>query len=1070
MVTEPSPGPGEVVDHLGIPQTVAAAELGVGGTGLVREVMLLEQCEVGQPPAIPRLGAERLDGNREDAADPVGAEACFRLGIAIVGLLDDCVERDMRLPPPSLLPPSGEGRVRAESFCARAQERPEATTSRVVPSEPFLLERRKKKPLREVLGIRFVEAAPPPEKRHHRPAVGPCQQFPGLTTTVGVAVAERLHDRMPGVRKAGRGGFLGRDPERYESPGLCARRGAWRLPTGAPRHFTAHWKLPHEWGIMHDTSPECPVHARQGMSPIGWLLLGVAAAGAPLAAQSGPDREALGRWSDSIEAAGTLQAIEQLETASKSASGTVGLLRRALWTLRHGELRGDRMELDEALFNFHSASGKETRWPWPRYGMARALVAEELREFVPKPGNGVREGESNASAIWRFLGEAQDRDPGFGPARDLFLRLTLASGYRDQPEVIRRTLRGYADAADWRALVVLGRIATSDRAPTIALATFDSALARGADTSLVQLERARALAALGRTPEARAAYWASLARPSGAARLEHHVDLWWITSSDSLAAFDALPIDSVESWMRTFWLRRDAENLRAPGERLTEHLRRWNWVRTDYRVPIANRRTEMKQTEFDVALQGNCVPSGAWSLDDLIAREPVHPDDIRKDERFLDHRAIIYMRHGEPMARSITGGNRSTVDATPGAPGMGQLTSEDVSWFIPPLGSYTQVEARDLFLRFFNDSSFIFSRSLTAEQQMDERVRQNESWLYWIDGAYRVLHFTGSQALGLTAPTTLNTILPLRPDLYIARGNLGSSFTAIARILLNRPLAKPHECQDAVQEMMKVSRNDATIASQEDSYTQVFERPFLLEAQFFGLGRAAEGDSRALVPFAIPSIGLLSQGQTPDGRKLVPIRFRLTFFDPETGANRFVDTTRIFATRTLDEGTWLSGLFEVTLPDGTWEMGLMAVQDGRGTGGVARQRSVRIGGPGLALGDIVTGRPQGQPAWSPGGEPIALNPWNGWPSNEAVELWYQVRGLEPGTEYQTTIEIRSAERGGKRVAVDFSDRATGPLTNVRRAVQLKDLEAGAYRLTVTVKAAGAAATRDRLIVLTKGDK
>ncbi len=821
---------------------------------------------------------------------------------------------------------------------------------------------------------------------------------------------------------------------------------------------------------MHDTSPECPVHARRAASPPGWLLrgaFGVTAFCAPIAAQSTPDRDALGRWSDSVEAIESLDGIERLETASRVGTGTVGLIRRALWTMRHAEIRGDRMELDEALFNFHSASAKETRWPWPRYGMARTLVAEELREFVPKPGNGVREGESNASAIWRFLGEAQDRDPGFAPARELFLRLVLASGYRDQPTGIRETLQGYADAGDWRAVLGLGRVAVSDRQPERAIAAFDSALALGADTALVQLERARALAALGRTPEARDAYWASLSRPSVAARLEHHVDLWWITSGDSLAAFDALPVDSVRPWMERFWLRRDAENLRAPGERLTEHLRRWNWVRGEYRVPIANRRTEMKRTEFDVAMQGNCIPSGAWSLDDLIAREPVHPDDIRKDERFLDHRAIVYMRHGEPMARSITGGNRSTVDPSPGAPGLGQLTSEDVSWFIPPLGSYGPVQVRDLFLRFFNDSSFIFSRSLTAEQQMDERVRQNESWLYWIDGAYRVLHFTGSQALGLGAPTTLNTILPLRPDLYIARGNLGASFVAIARILLNRPLSKPHECQDAVQEMMKVSRADATVAAQEDSYTQVFAQPFLLEAQFFGLGRTAEGDGRALVPFAIPAIGLLPQGQAPDGRMLVPVRFRLTFVDPVTGANRFVDTTRVFATRTLEEGTWLSGLFEVPLPDGTWSMGLMAVQDGRGVGGVARQRPVTIGGSGLVLGDLVLGRDRGQPVWSAGGEPLPLNPWNGWPSGETVEMWYQLRGLEAGTPYETSIEVRAVDRGGKRVAVNLSDRASGPVTTVRRAVQLKDLDAGTYRLTVSVKAGAASASRERILVVTK---
>lgn len=800
------------------------------------------------------------------------------------------------------------------------------------------------------------------------------------------------------------------------------------------------------------------------------VALALVLASTTLTAQAPADRTMLLAWTDSLTAIGDLATLERLEPQSRSGEGTVRSLRRALWVLRRGELRDDRTEIEVALFDFARAASSEGDWPWPRYAIARALVALEHREYVPKAGNYVREGESHASAIWRAMQESLDRDPAFAPSRDLFLELVLASGDREQRDDVREVIRGYASppSSDWRAVLVEGRIARNRGDPETALAMFDSVLAMGGDSGLAHLERARTLHALGQTPTAREAYWASLRSPSAAARQEHHIDLWWITSADTLAAFDALPTDSVLPWMRAFWLKRDAENLRAPGERLTEHLRRWNLVRTDFRIPAAARRTEMKRTEFDIAIQRQCTPSGAWSLDDLIEREPHHPDDIRKDERLLDHRAIIYMRHGEPIARSITGGSSSTIPQESDAPGLTEISSSDVSWFIPPVSGAdpTGVIRRDEFLRFLTDSAFLFERSLSAEELMDERVRQNESWLYWVEGAYRVLHFTGSQALGLHAPTTLNTILPLRADLYIARGNLFPSFVAIARVLLHPPLSKPHECNDAVQEMMQASRADATVSAQADSYTPVFENPFVLYTQFFGVGSADDGSGRGVVAFAIPSQGLRGGGTIPDGRTLVPIRFRLTFFDPATGVNRFIDTTRTFATRALDPGTFLSGIFEVPLPAGDWQMGLLAVQDGPGTGGMARQRGVTVtGGGGLALGDLVVGREGSVPQWDPGTGPMPLNPFNAWPTGGNVELWFELRGLAAGDDYRATFEVEPLARGRRGVRLEARDRASGPITAVRRTIQLRDVEPGEYRLRVTVIADGQTVTRERTLTV-----
>lgn len=799
------------------------------------------------------------------------------------------------------------------------------------------------------------------------------------------------------------------------------------------------------------------------------LLAAVPLIALPLCAQAPEERAALVAWLDTLDAVPDLPMLERLDAASRRGEGVPGALRRAHYVLRRGELRNDRSEIDAALFDFQTAATRRGQWPWPRYALARAIVALELREFVPRPGNGIREGESHASAIWRMMQESRERDPLFGPSRDLFLQLALASGYRDPRDDFRRTILGYAapPTNDWRAVLVEGRMLVTAGDPEAALARFDSVLVLGGDSSLVQLDRARVLHRLGQATAARDAYWASARHPSAAARLEHRIDLQWITSPDTLERFAALPVDSVLPWLQRFWLKRDAENLRVPGERLTEHLRRWNLVRELYRIPAASRRTEMKRTEFDVALQGECVPSGAWSLDDLIAEEPHHPGDIRKDERFLDHRAIVYLRHGEPTAKSIVGGGRSDVDRSPQAPGMHTVSDADVSWFLPPVSGNdagTRAAALDNVRRFLNDSLLFFSRSLTAEQLMDERVRQNESWLYWVEGRYRVLHFTGSQALGLHAPTTLNAILPLRPDLYAARGNLFWAYVEAAQTMLRPPGARPLTCNEAIQQAMSQSRADATVSAQADSYTPVFDSAFTLYTQFFGVGHGADGSGRAVVAFAIPNTGLRSQGNTPDGRLLVPIRFRLTFFDPATGNNRFIDTTRTFATRSLDTG-FLAGLFEVPLGAGDWMMGLRAEQPGHGTGGMARLRGVTIPGTsGLALGDLVVGRASGIPQWTPAGvESIPLNPFNAWPTGSDLELWYQVRGLAAGTEFRSRIEAAPVSRGRRGVQIEATERSSGPVTTLRRTLTLRGLAPGEYLIRITAISAGVTATRERAV-------
>ena len=262
----------------------------------------------------------------------------------------------------------------------------------------------------------------------------------------------------------------------------------------------------------------------------------------------------------------------------------------------------------------------------------------------------------------------------------------------------------------------------------------------------------------------------------------------------------------------------------------------------------------------------------------------------------------------------------------------------------------------------------------------------------------------------------------------------------------------------------------ATVAATEDSYTPVFDSTFMLYTQFHGLGVGEGSPGRALVAFAIPSVGLVSSSTLSDGRKLVPIRFRLNFFDQVSGESRFVDTTRTFAVRSLELDTFLSGHFEVPLGPGQWTMGLKAEQQAAGTGGMSRHKQIDVAGrTGLRLGDIVMGRPGAMPIWNSAGGPINLNPLNTWLSGGDLEIWFELAGLPGGTEFRTSLEVVPQARGKRGVTVELTDRAAEGVTSIRRTMELRDLEEGAYTLRVTVTAGGQSASRERPIQVVERD-
>ncbi|MCA9764558.1 MAG: hypothetical protein KC544_15665, partial [Gemmatimonadetes bacterium] len=321
-------------------------------------------------------------------------------------------------------------------------------------------------------------------------------------------------------------------------------------------------------------------------------------------------------------------------------------------------------------------------------------------------------------------------------ARRGALDALLARGERAPTKLESTVLRELLRLPTYRpeALIVRAREERQRGKFDIARGTLQEARRLGVDAGLAAFEESRVLAIAGRFEEASASYWASTASSAPATRSLLVQDLIWVASADSVEEFRRLAGPDARHWLEAFWSGRDADVAAKRGERLAEHLRRWAYVHEHFRVHIPDRRTQFARVEFGFEGFDQCVPNASTTYRDLAtaATRLVLPGDVRADEPLLDHRAIVYMRHGAP-ALIVTGqGN--------GIPYRGRP-------FVDP-----------------RDENFGNRGRQERSDEMDESMFRNASWLYRIDDRWTFLHFRGSKALGMSAPTTLSTYLPVKPE------------------------------------------------------------------------------------------------------------------------------------------------------------------------------------------------------------------------------------------------------------------------------------------------------------------
>jgi hypothetical protein len=744
-----------------------------------------------------------------------------------------------------------------------------------------------------------------------------------------------------------------------------------------------------------------------------------------LGSQSPADRALLAQL-DAATGDGTLPTVPEAEDDA-ARTLQVGLGEFAEWE-RSGSLR----LAEQALFRFEQARSRRGDWGWPDYLQARLFLEYHHHDVPVRNSVGAVEGEQHLDAMFRHLRSALVRDPDLVQARDLLVAITLSSADRTLRPAVRDAIANEVERGDPHpgALVVWARYLRAEGQHDSALATFDRAARLGFDPSVLGLERARSLTAVGRPGLAEDAYWDGVTQLTAAGRQAYRQDLGYILLADSLAAFDAVPDADVGGWLRRFWGERDAAVARDPGERLREHLRRWVYAFERYRLPAPWRIDFF--TRVDLAFDDIRAPcTGGTNMYKSLPIEPVAlPGDPRATESLLDHRGLIYLKHGEPFAKAI-----------------------------PPLSSELEPE-RDLAQAGGNPEGQEGNRLATS-------VARSEAWVYWIEGAWRVFAFRGSDALGRHAATTLSSYLPLlNPQGWLALAQMLPEYQAAANQLVNYTGIQPKGCLPAINVAIGQQRADALVGIETDSDTPQIEQPWNAALRLFALGHDRDASGRALVTFAIPTDQVQGE-RLADGRLLWWLNFRVTAYRPADGLRVDLDTARTFAAAAPPSGGQLTGWFELPLGPGTWQVAVRVKERADPEGGAfALRRGLVIDrGSTLALSDVVTGRDDVAP-WSAPDGPFPVNALGTWPVGGEVGLWFEVRGLAAGDGYRTTMTVEpTGGRRGRNVTITTDDRASGPVTRVRKALGLQRLEPGAYDLTVTVEAGGQQATRVQRILV-----
>jgi GWxTD domain-containing protein len=384
----------------------------------------------------------------------------------------------------------------------------------------------------------------------------------------------------------------------------------------------------------------------------------------------------------------------------------------------------------------------------------------------------------------------------------------------------------------------------------------------------------------------------------------------------------------------------------------------------------------------------------------------------RSESADFDDRGIIYLRHGEPTDRASY---------------TGQDIEPNESW------RYERADG-DLIFHF-----------LAREDVQDFKLVES---LFDVLGNAAAVDLRGT---GVSANSVAGELLLSREHLSPIYGRIQSSGIAGT----NRFQA----------EERSLGRTSMELGISTDSHELTFARPLRAQTQVLAVGHDQDVQRVQLI-FAIPGSAL---DPTPmqRGRSLYPVRVLFVARDSTGRVVGSCDTTRLFVARNpVPQHEFLVGRVAVDVPPGMLEYRL-AVQHGEHAGLVTPTDTLQVmrtNGVTLALSDLVLGAKWSTLVWQPTPvDSVYFNPQAVFRSDDFLELYYEVYGLQPQSTYKTQLTVKKGSGGGgflgigklfggggTEISLKFEEQAPGTIVRSRRTVELGKLKEGQYTLEVAV--------------------
>ena len=729
---------------------------------------------------------------------------------------------------------------------------------------------------------------------------------------------------------------------------------------------------------------------------VRWLAILLPLAGLPAvaAAQAPDERAAIERLRDSLSDLRDAARLRQLEStaierAKLDRDNPVLHVRLGFIAYRLGELTKDNERYEDAAGEFEWAAELRPDWPYAWYGLGLAELATGEHGFIAFENIRQQLRKDHLSKAARAFARAVQADPAFARAAIDLANTALSQRIRPRLDVAREAIRlaAMSDAGrEPEVQLARGRVERELGEVDSALAAFERAVDLGGDSGVVLLELARSYFYAGHAPAGHQSYYDA------------------VFAASTPAGVGLLRADL--SWVAHPEELKEFDALPGPDERAA-WLRRF-WDRRDAtEARDAGERLEEHYRRWFYGRRHFRLVSRHRRYD---ITEVYHAE-----QRDFDDRGVVYMRHGEPDRRASFGG----VGIEP-----------NVSWL------YRRPDDRG------GDLVFHF---VAREDVQDYKL---------VESLADVLGFSEALAARRGAHEGVAA-------LYASRAPFGTLYQRMADGMgsTGRLLA----------EERRAGRHNINVGTKEDSYRRRFELPLDMQTSDFIVGARDSSAARQElhVIFAVPSSRLSGIPNQQESGLLYALHFRLLVTDPSDQVIARLDTARVFQTPgTLQSGTYLVGQISVLVPAGPRRYRLLVTTPDGAAGDLVERESLSVpalDGSRFAASDLVIGHEASGLRWVSGRDTVLLNPLGRVPERSALELYYEVYGLAPGATYHTLVRLEKEGGGsifsavgrlfgGKRapVLLEFEAPADGPVTRVRRSLEMRDTPRGRYRLTVEV--------------------